>query len=272
MRNKMIYGKTKGIVLLKKYLPDLYPFQDIDIVGSIEEWNQVKEKYGEILNQRGDTALGDSRKVKIDTDGYASSVPRLIKEIKAQNPDGVLLCMKPKDGAIPRYEDDGGFNILFNMNDSIIIELVGKGFDGHELTRVGMHERYQIPWDEVLFVRDKSDLTKNKMVQTYLIEQEAYKKTRENRIEFLKGQYPDCDPSIIEENVPEEYNPVSDEIVKSILDDVILKLMEQKSSLSMDGLRRFGVQGNFIRGKVQPWEIFRAERMVTRSEDLERDK
>jgi len=89
--------------------------------------------------------------------------------------------MKPKEQAIPRYEDDGGFNILFNMNDSVIIELVGKGFDGHELTRNGMHERYQIPWSEVLFIRDKSDLIKNNMVQTYIIEQEDYKKTRESR-------------------------------------------------------------------------------------------
>ena len=31
--------------------------------------------------------------------------------------------------------DDEGFNVLFNMGNNVIIELVGKGFDGHEVTQ-----------------------------------------------------------------------------------------------------------------------------------------
>ena len=37
-----------------------------------------------------------------------------------------------------------------------------------------------------------------------------------------------------------------------------------------DGLMRFGVQGNIVNGNIQPWEIFRAERLVTKDIEMER--
>lgn len=46
--------------------------------------------------------------------------------------------------------------------------------------------------------------------------------------------------------------------------------MKQQSALRQDGLKRFGVQGNLLNGRVQPWEIFRAEKLVTKDIDLDR--
>ena len=37
-----------------------------------------------------------------------------------------------------------------------------------------------------------------------------------------------------------------------------------------DGLKRFVVQGNLLHGRVEHWEIFRAERMVTKDIELDR--
>ena len=42
MRDPMKYGKAKGIVLLQKYLPKVTPFKDIDIINTLDEWEQYE--------------------------------------------------------------------------------------------------------------------------------------------------------------------------------------------------------------------------------------
>lgn len=178
--------------------------------------------------------------------------------------------MATKEQAVHRYENDGGFNFLFNMGENIIIELVGKGFDGHELTQgLAIHERYQIPWDEVLFMKDRTDLLKSVVVGKACVTKNSYAKQREERVKFLRDIcHYDIDK--IEEHVPQQYKLVDNNIITRILDDVVFELMKKQSSLRQDGLKRFGVQGNLLHGRVQPWEIFRAERMVTKDIELER--
>lgn len=271
MKDPMKYGKAKGIVLLQKYLPQISPFKNVDIVSTIDEWNSVKNKYGDFVAHRVDMPIGDPRKNAVQgTSGFADSIPGLIEKVNEQSPNGVVLLMATKEQAVHRYENDGGFNVLFNMGENIIIELVGKGFDGHELTQgLAIHERYQIPWDEVLFMRDRTDLLKSGVVGKTRVTQNSYAKQREERIKFLRDicHY---DVDKIEEHVPQQYKLVDNDIIKWILDDVVLELMKKQSSLRQDGLKRFGVQGNLLHGRVQPWEIFRAERMVTKDIELDR--
>ena len=171
--------------------------------------------------------------------------------------------MATKEQAVHRYENDGGFNILFNMGENIIIELVGKGFDGHELTQgLAVHERYQIPWDEILFMRDRIDLLKSPIVEKARVTPDCYARQRKERVKFLKDIcHYDIDK--IEEHVPQQYKLINNDIIKGILDDVVFELMKKQSSLRQDGLNRFAVQGNLLHGRAQPWEIFRAERMLT---------
>lgn len=49
MKDLMQYGKAKGIVLLQKYLPKLSPFQSIDMVSNLDEWNAIKDKFGDFV-------------------------------------------------------------------------------------------------------------------------------------------------------------------------------------------------------------------------------
>lgn len=271
MKDLMKYGKAKGIVLLQKYLPQISPFKSVDIVSTLDEWNSVKEKYGECFSHRVDTPIGEPRKNVVQgTSGFASSIPGLIKKANEQSPNGVVLLMATKEPPVHRYENDGGFNVLFNMDENVIIELVGKGFDGHELTQgLAVHERYQIPWDEVLFMRDRIDLLKNPSVIKARVTSNAYEKQRNERIQFLRDIcHYDIDK--IEEQVPQQYKLIDNNIIKGILDNIVLELMKKQTSLKQDGLKRFCVQGNLLHGKVQPWEVFRAERMVTRDIDIER--
>ena len=170
MQNPMKYGKAKGIVLVQKYLPRINPFKRIDIISTTEEWNAVKDKYGKFVASRVDMPIGEAKKnVVKGTSGLPESIPSLIEKVNEQSSKGVVLVMETKKQEIPRYEYDGGFNISFNTGENVIIEIVGKGFDGHELTQgLAVHERHQIPWDEVLFMRDRISLT-DKAVARYLI-------------------------------------------------------------------------------------------------------
>lgn len=272
MKDPMKYGKAKGIVLLQKYLPKLSPFRSIDIVSNIDEWNTIKDKFGDFVPNRVDYPIGDPKKNAIaGTNGLTNGMPELIKKVNDQSSNGVVLILPTKEDVKvpPRYEDDGGFIVLFNMGNSVIIELVGKGFDGHEVSQgFANHERYQIPWNEVLFMRNRKDMMKSQTVQKSFVTPENYEKQRKERIKFLHDAGYDLEK--IEEKVPKEYTLIPDETIERLLDDVILELMKKREMILQDGLTRFGVQGNIIDGKIQPWEIFRAERLVTK--DIEMDR
>lgn len=271
MKNPMEYGKAKGIVLVQKYLPQINPFKRIDIISTMDEWNDVKDKYGEFVASRVDMPIAEAKKnVVKGTSGLPKSIPGLIEKVNEQSSNGVVLVMETKKQAVPRYEYDGGFNISFNTGENIIIEIVGKSFDGHELTQgLAVHERYQIPWDAVLFMRDRRDLLKSRAVAKFCVTPKNYAKQRKERVKFLRDVcHYDIDK--IEENVPKQYQLVDNNIIKSILDDVILELMKKQDMLRQDGLRRFGIQGNLIEGRVEPWEIFRAERWLSKDVDMER--
>ena len=115
MKNPMKYGKAKGIVLVQKYLPQINPFKRIDIISTMDEWNDVKDKYGEFVASRVDMPIGEAKKnVVKGTSGLPKSIPGLIEKVNEQSSNGVVLVMETKKQAVPRYEYDGGFNISFN--------------------------------------------------------------------------------------------------------------------------------------------------------------
>ena len=272
----MLYGKSKGAFLIQKYLPNLNIFKNLTIIHSIDEWNSVKDEFGDSIAYRIDYPIGSNHSNAISgTSGFANSIPEALAKTKKQTPDGVILLMSTKVPAIPRYENDGGFNVLFNSGVDIIIEIVGQGFDAHEITQgLAVHERYQIPWDEVLFIRNRLDLLKNRFVTKTLVTPQNYTIQRVNRIKFLEK---DChyDSSKFKKSIPKHYSLVSDKIISSILNDVIFELIKKQSQLKEDRLNNFGVQGNLVYGCVQPWEIFRAERLLTKqmikeNEDFEK--
>lgn len=268
--NPMKFGRAKGTALLQKYLPKISPFTDIRLVEDIEQWEKIKDNYDEQTFFRPDSLIGD-KIVRLDgSDGMLHSVPQMIEEMKQQNPRSALLLMKTKGKQIPRYEDDGGFNVLFTLGQNVVIEFVGKGFDGRELTHgKAVHERYQIPWERILFFEDKEDLIRERECGKYYVNQKDYEAHREERIHFLMKR---CHYSreMLEENIPCNFVPMSDEILQQVLDDIILELYGQVNRLVSDGLTTFAVQGNIINGKLEPWEIFRAERLIEKDIDFSR--
>ena len=88
----MKYGKAKGIVLLQKYLPQISPFKSIDIISTIEEWDSVKDKYGEFSIHRVDMPIGEPKRNAVaGTSGFSDSIPGLIKIVNEKSPHGGLF-------------------------------------------------------------------------------------------------------------------------------------------------------------------------------------
>lgn len=264
IEDELRYGKAKGIVMLQKYLPTQNPFHGLKIVRSLEEWNKIKDSYPDRVTTRTDTIIGAPRNVRIEgTSGKKEDIPKYFDEIKRQNPDSALLILESDIPTIPRYENEGGFNVGFFCGDSVVIELVGKGFDARELTREkAVHERYIIPWQQVLFMRNKKDMMKSLAVSKYTVSDEEYKRTRSERIAYLNSA--EDDKETIEQVVPQEFTPIKESVVDGILEDIVFPLYTRQNDLIRDGLKNCNVQGNIVNGRAIPWEIFSPERLAAR--------
>lgn len=266
MKNVMDYGKARGMALVKEYLPQLNPFQCMDVVGTLEEWEQVKGKYGSTMIHRIDYPIGHAQvrqNAVQGTNGLVESIPELIARVQAQGNSGVVLISQTVFPPPPRYLYLGGFNILFRMGAEVALELVGKAFDGHELTQgLGYHERYVINWDDIPFVTSRADLVREGTAKVWTTA-EDYQHQRRARVRFLAEE---CHFPLekVEANVPESVPLLNNEALRLLLEDIVMELRGQQSVLEHNGLTLFGVQGNVVEHEgqivIQPWEIFRPER------------
>lgn len=260
MRDPMNYGKAKGIMLLGKYLPQVTPFTQLDIVGTLAEYEEVKDKYGDFAVHRVDMPIGKSLKNAVaGTSGFANEIPALIEKVNQQDPEGVVLLLSTKRPMPPRYLYTGGFNASFTIGGELIIEFVGQGFDGHELTQGwAVHERYIVAWRDLPFVVDRPDLMQY-AIERFRVSSDAYAKQRAERISFLVD---DChyDAATVMAHVPEQYDFLRCAPINRFLRYVVFELFRQQEKLARDGLYEFGVQGNFVGGHPEPWEIFQPER------------
>lgn len=263
------YGKVRGTLLSMDLLPEVTPIRKFVVIDSIEKWKAIEDDWQGFSLQRVDGPL-DAEKptsAKYGTSGRPEDIPRLLEMAKKDCPEYVLLLMKTKKESVYRYDNDGGFNVLFDFNrrNEVVIELVGRGFDGHELTSgVAVHEQYVIPWGELWSLEEITEPSRRieRMAEllsgghnTYTVSPEEYTKQREERFRYLAAK---CgyDPKIVESKLPTAYQLLDRKLVYDLIEKVVLELYRKSIRLFREGLLFFGVQGNFADGEVQPWEIF----------------
>ncbi len=219
----MQYAKASGIMLLDKYLPELNPWKNLEIIQDIEDWKNVNKNYPERFMCRTDNRLGDKTVRVRGLSGKKEDIASTIEEIKKQSENAVILIMENKFPNIPRHRMNGGFTVAVNLYENIIMELVGKGFDSSEITREkAVHERYVIPWSEVLFIKNKKDLLKNSIIDKYIVSDEDYKKSRQDRITVLENFHEDVEE--IKESLPENYINISETTIESLLKNIVFPL------------------------------------------------
>lgn len=201
---------------------------------------------------------------------YFSQNSKQLKEMKKSGQDISMLVIRKylpnlerNSSQVSKHGNDGAFNISFKINEGVVIELVGKGFDDKDITRKNIaHERYIIPWNDIVFMRNKKDLVKNRNVLKYIINDNQYSKTRRTKIELLPK-----DKLETESKIPSSYTPINDDIISTLLDKVVFQFYSKKSDLVADGLTNFSIQGNIVKDEIIPSNFFTPEKWISDTEN-----
>ena len=248
-----MYKKCKGIALVDKYLPKLSPLNKMYVINSLEDWEKVEHEFPvQMMTARCDCPKGVNGKLPNGQTFNRDRVRGYIEEVKSAVPDAVIILEDMKSGSNERIHTQGGVNLDIQIGDHVYIDYVGPGFDCRELcTGKAAHETWNIPWNEVPFLKD-SEITKYK---TSEISQEEYVETAKERILFLIKAFPDRKEEILQ-TMPKRYNGISRQIFRDVREQVIFPLWLQHEQLLRDGLGSFGVEVNVVEdGSLVPMEI-----------------
>ena len=248
-----MYKKCKGIALVDKYLPKLSPLNKMYVINSLEDWEKVEHEFPvQMMTARCDCPKGVNGKLPNGQTFNRDRVRGYIEEVKSAVPDAVIILEDMKSGSNERIHTQGGVNLDIQIGDHVYIDYVGPGFDCRELcTGKAAHETWNIPWNEVPFLKD-SEITKYK---TSEISQEEYVETAKERILFLIKAFPDRKEEILQ-TMPKRYNGISRQIFRDVREQVIFPLWLQHEQLLRDGLGSFGVEVNVVEdGTLVPMEI-----------------
>lgn len=248
-----MYKKCKGIALVDKYLPKLSPLNKMYIIDSMDDWEKVENEFPEkMMTARCDCPKGVNGKLPSGQTFNRDRVRGYIQEVKASVPNAVVILEDMKEGSNERIHTQGGVCLDVKIGDHIYMDYVGASFDCREMCLgKATHESWNIPWEEVPFMKDSSI----RKFKTSEISQEAYVETAKERLIFLIKAFPDRKDEIIE-TMPKRYQNMSIQTFRDIRDNVIFPLYLQQEKLSRDGLRSFGVEVNIVEdGTLVPMEI-----------------
>lgn len=247
------YKKCKGIALVDKYLPKLSPLNKMYVINSMEDWEKVENEFPiQMMTARCDCPKGINGKLPNGQTFNRNRVRGYIEEVKSAVPDAVIILEDMKSGSNERIHTQGGVNLDIQIGDHVYMDYVGPGFDCRELC-IGkaVHETWNIPWEEVPFMKD-SAIQKYKTME---VSQREYIETAKERALFLIKAFPDRKDEILE-TIPKRYNGISRQIFRDVREQVIFPLWLQHEQLSKDGLRSFGVEVNIVEdGTLVPMEI-----------------
>lgn len=263
-----MYKKCKGIALVDKYLPKLSPLNKMYVINSLEDWEKVEHEFPvQMMTARCDCPKGVNGKLPNGQTFNRDRVRGYIEEVKSAVPDAVIILEDMKSGSNERIHTQGGVNLDIQIGDHVYIDYVGPGFDCRELcTGKAAHETWNIPWNEVPFLKD-SAITKYK---TSEISQEEYVETAKERILFLIKAFPDRKDEILQ-TMPKRYNGISRQIFRDVREQVIFPLWLQHEQLLRDGLGSFGVEVNVVEdGTLVPMEIEVPDRFKNKNDKGER--
>lgn len=197
------YHRTKDMINLLTYFPEISPIRNLTIVTSFEDYRNNYQFCKKFPGERNDTLITKPSMKSIEGTGINPNIEEIFKKVKEVDSDGVLvlfeLCHEPSE----RYERNAGITIGISVGNGVHIEAVGKGFDGREVSKgIVTHERYFIPWCDLR----KCNIESFKQYQTYLIDENRYAESRINRIAFLCSL--GLSKDLIMQNIPEKYMPI----------------------------------------------------------------
>ena len=145
------YGKARGYLLAKRY--KLPAYSNFFIVENEEEIQRLLDTYKnqDEFCMRADTAIGNMPIAVGGQNGNRNTVFDYMEQIKKKAEEigtkGVAIIYWNNGKFCPTYETDGCFYLDYRTKKELIIDYIGKGWDGSYLSHgTACHETYVIPW------------------------------------------------------------------------------------------------------------------------------
>lgn len=249
--SKMLkYYRTSDMLNLLIYFPEISPIKNLTIVESVDDFISNKEYIDTLDSNRVDSLKG-KKILEIENSGRKEDFYETIIKIKEVDPDGVLVLFNVDCIHSDRYERYAGISVGIEVGCCVYIDAVGKGFDGREVSKsICCHERYMIPWFKLRSVC----LDNFKEYRIFLIDNDAYKITRDERVSFLKSVgYNERD---FEKVIPNDYEEIPDFIWQHVIEGLLKKLEKKEDELLSNGIKTFAISGHTEGKKFLPWQMF----------------
>lgn len=132
----MNYHRTRDMINLLQFFPELSPVRNLTIVESIEDYNANYEFCKNFLTQRNVTLV---TKPPVKSIEVALSNPLVVKDtfkkLKKMDKDGVMILFDVNCKHSERYERYAGISVRVDLGECVYIEAVSKGFDGREVSK-----------------------------------------------------------------------------------------------------------------------------------------
>ncbi|MBR0427087.1 MAG: hypothetical protein IJK18_02645 [Clostridia bacterium] len=218
------YGKAKGFLLSKRY--KLPTFPHYYIIQSEEEVQELLDTYPDQKNfyMRSDTKIGDIPIGVNGQNGNRDTIFDFFKEVKKKSSklgsNGVALIYWNDGAFCPTYKTEGCFYLDYRTQKQLLIDYVGKGWDGSCLSHgSACHESFAIPWQDILFLNDINYRQYRKKV----VSQSEYDVLRKIRINKLVEDGI-TQREIAENSIPCKYCGINNTIFEQIIEKVIFPM------------------------------------------------
>lgn len=251
----MQYHRTRDMLNLIKYFPDISPVVDLTIVEDMDDYWKNYEYLKNLTSSRNDTVITKPMMKSVEVKSINPKIEDIFPKVKEIDPDGVIVLFNLLNKPSERYDRYAGISVGVSLGNGIYIDAVGQGFDGREVSKgICSHERYFIPWFDIR----GCNIGNFKEYRTYLISDSEYKKSREERINFLTSVGIDMDIAL--RYVPLEYKEIPDFIWLDVIKNLIKEVYQRELELSMNGLDEFAISGHTEGMRFRPWQIFDKKR------------
>lgn len=221
------YGKAKGYLLAKRY--KLPTYSNFFIIESEDEVQTLLDTYKNQRDfcMRSDTAIGNIPIGVGGQNGNRETIFEYVRRIKQKANElgtkGVAIVYWNNGRFCPTYETDGCFYLNYRTKEKLIIDYIGKGWDGSYLSHgSACHETYVIPWEDILFLSDKNRM----QYRIKVVGQSEYNELRIVRINELRRK--GISREEVEKSIPCKYNGIKNDYFRQVVNQVIIPMYDSK--------------------------------------------
>ncbi len=250
------YHRAKDMVNIMKFFPDLSPIDDLAVITDEKDYEKNKDNISNLTSIRNGNPISELCMKSIPTKEINPDYIDILKQIKKENKNGVLILFHLNVKPTERYERYAGISVGISLGNMIYIDAVGKGFDGREVLKgISCHERYSIPWADIR----KVNIDTFKNYNNYMINNKDYKLSREERINYLES----CgiDREVLEKKIPKRYKAIPDFIWLDIIKNIIKVVYKEEDFIRESGFLEFNLSGHTEGKRFRPWQMADDQRM-----------